>query len=94
MLMWQCFLDRKLGDWPIRDVLIVVLTLGGGSWCFGWLLPWLYPIAVALVRSSHQLWEAYPLVAFAAGGAIALVVANIMWLMIIAVGMFLLRLAK
>jgi hypothetical protein len=94
MLMWQRFLDRKLCDWPMRDVLIVVLTLGGGSCCFGWLLPWLFPIAVALVRSSHLLWEAYPLVGFAVGGAIALVVTIVVWLTIISVGMFLLRLAK
>jgi hypothetical protein len=92
--MWQQFLDHKLYDWPTRDVLIVLLALGGGSWSLGWLLPWLLPIAVALLRSSHQLWEAYPLVGFAAGGAIALVVAIIVWLTIISVGMILLRLAK
>ena len=92
--MWQRFLDRKLGDWPMRDVLIVLLALGGGSWSFGWPLPWLLPIAVALLRSSHQLWEAHPLVGFAAGGAIALVVAVFVWLTIISAGMILLRLAK
>jgi hypothetical protein len=26
--MWQRFLDRKLGDWPMRDMLIVLLAFG------------------------------------------------------------------